>query len=99
MNHIFGMIYIFREYTPVELKNIWVGNWDYEIENQVIVQLLFCITIFVSNFRRKYISIKTFIIVESLILILLSSLLLNKLNLIKFNVYLYHINFFKKFYI
>ena len=89
--YIWDDLHFFREYTPVELKNIWVGNWDPdEIETPSYrpIAILYYHFLYLI-FEENTFLLRHFIIVESLILILLSSLLLNKLNFNKNSIFVF----------
>ena len=100
--YIWDDLHFFREYTKEELKNIWIGNWDSDgIETPsyrpIAVLYYHCLYIV---FEENTFSLRNFVILESLVLVLISCSLLKKLNFNKNSILIFLILIiFSKIYI
>ncbi len=100
--YIWDDLHFFREYTKEELKNIWIGNWDSDgIETPsyrpIAVLYYHCLYII---FEENTFSLRNFVILESLVLVLISCSLLKKLNFNKNSILIFLILIiFSKIYI
>tara|TARA_B100000900_G_scaffold66710_1_gene51925 strand:+ start:6620 stop:8029 length:1410 start_codon:yes stop_codon:yes gene_type:complete len=89
--YIWDDLHFFREYSKKELKNIWFGNWDSDgIETLsyrpfaiLYYHLLYLL------FEENTFLLRSFVIFESLILILISNKLLDFLNFNKTAIFFF----------